>query len=324
MPAVDTYKMIRKVTMEQLLKLRLFIPALLITTFACAETDVSSHEKLAEWGDVALTVADMEVFFSSYSALKKSRLLMQSKFTSELMQDLLLQKLATSQADIDALLADETVRKQIEKQKRKILFEEYRDRFVQNNLLDDYSDIALENYTINKDSYVEPEKRVVSHVLISTEKRTDAEAAAMAASIKKQLKNDKIDFATAIERYSDDSSKHNNSGRIDVSPGKTVKPFELASFQLTQPGEISEPVKTSYGYHLIRLDEIIPGRQKTFAEVQQRLEQEAKVEHQETLWEQHLMQLKQAAGAPEVNQDMVKRYLQDELSNLEKMDLLTN
>ena len=59
------------------------------------------------------------------------------------------------------------------------------------------------------------------------------------------------------------------------SRGRMVKPFEEAAFSLPV-GEISKPVKTRFGYHLILVEKKEPGRQKSFEEVREKLIEEAK------------------------------------------------
>jgi parvulin-like peptidyl-prolyl isomerase len=89
----------------------------------------------------------------------------------------------------------------------------------------------------------------VSHILISTQGRTDAEAKAKAEDLKRQL-DAGADFATLAEANSDDSSK-DQGGDLGCQPeGAYVAEFEQA-VQSAPLNQVTGPVKTDFGYHLI-------------------------------------------------------------------------
>lgn len=69
-----------------------------------------------------------------------------------------------------------------------------------------------------------------------------------------------------------------------------VKPFEETSFALEQ-GEISVPVKTQYGYHIIRLDARIAPEQLTFDEVKSRLIEKERIKHEERVKQDYIQSL---------------------------------
>ena len=94
---------------------------------------------------------------------------------------------------------------------------------------------------------------LVEHILKLTQGLTDAEAAAKKAqidSIATVLANG-ADFATVAAAESEDPGSKRNGGKLQwFGTGMMVPEFETASFELKK-GEISAPVKTAYGYHLI-------------------------------------------------------------------------
>ena len=64
------------------------------------------------------------------------------------------------------------------------------------------------------------------------------------------------DFATLAKEYSDDEASAKRGGELaPFGVGEMIEPFENASFALTTPGEISNPVKSRFGYHIIKLIE---------------------------------------------------------------------
>jgi parvulin-like peptidyl-prolyl isomerase len=78
---------------------------------------------------------------------------------------------------------------------------------------------------------------------------------ALAIELKARLNENPAQFQRLLAEYSDDETKVTTFGRIkEVKKGQMVDSFEEAAFALETPGDISEPVSTIYGVHLIRLD----------------------------------------------------------------------
>lgn len=143
----------------------------------------------------------------------------------------------------------------------------------------DYEQMAREYYQVNKKKIVTSRMVDVSHILISTEERSSEDALALATSLRKQLDSDPSLFEEMVTEYSDDPSAASNHGKFNaVRPGTMVKPFEDSAFTLDE-GEISEPVRTQYGYHIIRLDAKIAPEQMSYEDVKERLIAQQKKKH---------------------------------------------
>ena len=105
------------------------------------------------------------------------------------------------------------------------------------------------------------EEIAVSHVLVSTndgeKTRSNTQALARANEVYQKLTNNG-DFAEIAKEYSDDPGSKDNAGSLGTMPleyfkNGMVKEFVDATLAL-KPGEISKPVKSDFGYHVIRLD----------------------------------------------------------------------
>ena len=95
----------------------------------------------------------------------------------------------------------------------------------------------------------------ISHLLVAIEASDDraAEVRAQADAIIDRLKNGE-DFATLAQQYSSDAGSREEGGDLGYFPrGRMVPAFEEAAFAL-RPGEISTPVKTKFGYHIIKVE----------------------------------------------------------------------
>ncbi|PWV89376.1 foldase protein PrsA [Paenibacillus cellulosilyticus] len=99
-------------------------------------------------------------------------------------------------------------------------------------------------YDQNKASFSTEEQVRASHILVATKEEADA--------IEKQLKEG-ADFAALAKEKSLDTGSKENGGDLDFfSKGSMVAEFEDAAFSL-KVGEVSEPVKSDYGYHIIKV-----------------------------------------------------------------------
>ena len=100
----------------------------------------------------------------------------------------------------------------------------------------------------------------------------DAEALALANELRNRILAGE-DFATLAGAYSDDTGSGANGGDLGwFGKGRMVAPFEETAFSLPV-GEVSEPVKTDFGYHLIEVMEEDPARAKDEAQLQQERDQ---------------------------------------------------
>ncbi len=128
-------------------------------------------------------------------------------------------------------------------------------------------------YEKEKNQLVTPEKRHARHILITS--KDDAAALKEAQDVLAQAKAGK-DFGELAKQYSKDPGSASNGGDLGWTDKSTfVAPFADALFSM-QPGEIRGPVKTQFGYHIIRLDEIQAGKGKSFEEARPQLESELK------------------------------------------------
>src|SRR5215210_1614595 len=128
-------------------------------------------------------------------------------------------------------------------------------------------------YSTHKTQYVQPETREVRHILVPKK--------ALADSLYAQLKSG-ANFAQLAKRYSKDPGSARNGGKLTVSKGQTVPEFDKTAFSLKK-GQLSAPVKTQYGYHIIQaLTDVKPATttplSKVRASIKQQLGQQKKGE----------------------------------------------
>lgn len=122
-------------------------------------------------------------------------------------------------------------------------------------------------YEQHKNEYMTADRRRASHILFTFdgEAVTEADALAKAESALQRIRNGE-DFADLARELSQDPGSASSGGDLDyIDQGVMDQAFEDMVFQLSV-GEVSEPVKSSFGYHLIKLTAIQQGSGKSFAE----------------------------------------------------------
>ncbi|MDF9393491.1 MULTISPECIES: SurA N-terminal domain-containing protein [Methylococcus] len=124
-------------------------------------------------------------------------------------------------------------------------------------------------YEEQKAAFTTEERRKVSHILVTVDPAKPGDEAAALAKIQ-QLRDRVLkgeDFATLAKDTSDDRVSAEKGGDLGVVTKGAMEPnFEKAALALSQ-GEVSEPVRTSFGYHLIKVTELTPATIKPYDEV---------------------------------------------------------
>jgi peptidyl-prolyl cis-trans isomerase D len=125
-------------------------------------------------------------------------------------------------------------------------------------------------YNNSIEQYTTPEQVRASHILLKTEGKEDAAVKAKAEEILKQAKAG-ADFADLAKKNSEDEQSAKNGGDLDYfGRGRMVPEFDQAVFAM-QPNQISDLVKTQYGYHIIKLVDKKVATTKPLAEVRQQI-----------------------------------------------------
>ncbi|MGB5621342.1 MAG: SurA N-terminal domain-containing protein, partial [Gammaproteobacteria bacterium] len=136
----------------------------------------------------------------------------------------------------------------------------------------------------NQELFVTPEQRRTRHILINIDDDTDEAAARERAEALRARIEAGEDFSALAIESSEDAGSAAQGGDLDwVERGMMVAPFEEALFEL-QVGEVSDPVKSPFGYHLILLEDLRAGDTKTFEDMRDELETELRSRKAEDLF----------------------------------------
>ena len=121
-------------------------------------------------------------------------------------------------------------------------------------------------YDKNKAQYATPETRLVRHVLVKNK--------ALADRLYPQLKDKGADWGAIAKRYSQDPGSKNKGGRYTATKGQLLPQFQESAFSL-ETNEVSKPVKTQAGWHIIQaLEPVKKGSTTPFKQVKEAIRQQ--------------------------------------------------
>ena len=133
-----------------------------------------------------------------------------------------------------------------------------------------------QRYEAEKSRFFVAEERQVQHLLITAgaDAEHDRIAKAEAARLAEQARRPDADFTALARRFSQDTGSKESGGQLGwISKGSMPKSFDDAVFAL-KPGEVSDPVRTTYGYHIIKVTDVRSGHGQSFDAVRSQLAEE--------------------------------------------------
>jgi parvulin-like peptidyl-prolyl isomerase len=283
--------------------------ASLVLALDCVAQAQKADDVLAENAQVRLTRADYETDMLRIPPDKRAEFAASPKRLTAMLNGLLIQKTLAKQARDAGLERDpETMRKIALETDRLLaaamLAKVERDAGAEFDAREsEFLAKAREVYAVNKAKYQTPEQVNASHILIDPKKHGDVEAATLARETRDKL-HAGADFATLAAEVSDDPTAKANGGKLGwFTAEKMDAAFAKAAFGLNKVGDLSEPVMSAYGWHIIRLDGRRPPQAMPFekvskdimADLKQRYVAEVRKERLNAISQDPAMKVNQAA-----------------------------
>lgn len=179
----------------------------------------------------------------------------------KVVDELINQELMYLDAKENNLDEDEEYQSMLEENKKALL-----KSYALNKLIEDVSPTEedIKNYyDEHKDQMKKEETRVASHILVGSEDK--------AKEVLEEME-DGLKFEEAAKKYSTCPSKEQGGNLGEFGRGKMIPEFEEKAFSMDE-GEISKPVKTQHGYHIIRVEEVSPEGTKSLEESKEEIKQ---------------------------------------------------
>lgn len=278
-----------------------------------AEPRYPSDTVVASRGTASVTMLDVDAALIAMTQAQRANFMNSPKRIEELIDRLLINKQLAKEARADKLDQNPLFQRAVEQQAEKLLTEQIALKLRADIPIGDVDLLAKERYDVNPDAYTIPDRADVRHILIDTKQRSDADAKALAESVRAKAVAGN-DFVELVKEYSDDSSKRANQGEIPDGESEGLVPEFIAAVKhLKTKGEISPVVKTPFGYHIIKLNERYPARPQSFDQVKGRIAAELVNRIRDDRVKEHIDQLKgmELEATPDVVASLRTRYLPD-------------
>jgi len=230
-------------------------------------------EVIAESSRARLTVADYEAELAKLPAATRAEFAASSLRLKQYLDNLYIASALAADARSEGLDKDPVLARQIATQVNKLLAQAKVERIEAaaaaefDKSIDRSTARARELYLVNRAKYGVAEKVRAAHILVTIKDGNKDAALARATDIRAKAVAGG-DFEKLAREYSDDPTVARNGGELGFFDAKAMDaPFSAAAFAMTRKGDISAPVLTKYGYHIILFEDRQPARVRSFEEV---------------------------------------------------------
>jgi peptidyl-prolyl cis-trans isomerase C len=237
------------------------LAALIVAADCIAQAQKPGDEVLAENASVKLTRADYDTDLLRIPPGMRAEFAASPKRLTQMLNNLLMDKTLAKQARDIGLDRDEEVSRRLALEVDRFLAQAMVNKIERDAAAEfdakehDFVAKARETYALNKEKYRTPEQVTASHILFDPAKHGGSDAALALAKETRAKLVAGADFAKLATEVSDDPSAKTDGGQLGYfAAGKMDPEFSKAAFALKAVGDLSEPVRSSFGWHIIRLD----------------------------------------------------------------------
>jgi parvulin-like peptidyl-prolyl isomerase len=251
-----------------------FVSAFVVASIASSTIALADEGKplgpnvVARQGGVEVTMLDVDAAAAKIPEGDRAGFFDSPKRIEAIVGGLLYQKQLAAEARKAKVEKDALVQREIAQATDDVLSRVQLENYQKSLTLPDFNLLAKEFYASHKSNFVEAGGAAVADVVIAMKGRSDEEARARASEVEAAARAHPDQFEALVAKYSDDPNKLTNHGRMERYSNQMAKPLAAAANALTTPGDISPVVKTELAYHVLKLIERKPDRQRPFEEIQ--------------------------------------------------------
>lgn len=254
-----------------------------------AATADTASDIVVRRGAATITLDDIDAAVESIPFDKRANFMDSPRNIERLLEGLIMDRQLAERARELQLDQDPTIAAQIRLAMDRSLARRYLDQWAAKQEEPDFEPLARERYMATPNRFSIPASVDVRHVLVTIEKHGEAKAREIAETVLAKARAGE-DFAQLVENYSEDSEAGRANGGLmrNVMPNQTSPGFEEAAFALSEPGQLSEVVRSDFGFHVIRLEERREARVRPFESVRDGIIAELRQDFRKRAREQHL------------------------------------
>ncbi len=239
-----------------------------------------NNKILANVGGLPITEKDVDDFLLELGQRGQSYNTPEGR--AAILNQLVSNKLLLLDARRNLYEADPVFREQLARLKDRLLVNFAADKAV--SAISVTEDDVKKYYEEHIGEFLSEESVTASHILVETEEA--------ALDILNKIQSGELSFADAAREYSSCPSKQNGGSLGEFGRGQMVPEFDQAVFAMEVGAITSTPVKTQFGYHLIRLDAKKPSEQIPYEKIADKLKAHVLTEKQSKAYESKINQLK--------------------------------
>ncbi len=293
-----------------------FVPAVkaqpLVNTVHEHQLDIRvSSEAIARQGDAVVTQADFDAYMARIPETDRSGFLRSRNRVGEAIENLMLPRLLFNLAsEEDFARSSQMLQSQLFQGAIVLVGQEYMDRYFLAQELEDYSQLAREIFLTEPELFQSEPTVDFSHVLVHVgPERGELDGMRSIFEVYERLEQGE-DISELASELSDDPAVSENGGSYEgIDPGALDEAVRQA-LALMQAGQISEPVRSSYGWHVLRLDAVGQPEQLEWEEAEEQALELARTRHMMRARERLVQRLRsdELVVDPEQVQALLDRY----------------
>jgi peptidyl-prolyl cis-trans isomerase C len=237
------------------------LAALIVAADCLAQAQKSGDEVLAENASVKLTRSDYETDLLRVPPESRREFAASPGRLTQMLNNLLMDKTLAKQARDIGLDRDDEVARRLALETDRFLATAMVGKIQSDAAAEfdaresEFAAKARETYLMNKDKYKTSEQVSASHILFDPDKHGGSDAALALAKEARARLVAGADFGELAKQVSDDPAARGDGGKLGYfGHGRMDPDFTTAAFALKNVGDLSEPVKSAFGWHIIRLD----------------------------------------------------------------------
>lgn len=264
------------------MKKMLVVMFMVIFAVGCTSKESSTNPVLAKVNTTTITKEDFIKKINRLPEWARARF-QNEEGKKQFLEEIIKEELLYQEAKKQGLNKDKEFQERVEEFKKMTLITVVLKKEIEEKAKAEDKEVR-DFYDKRQDEFKTGLEVRASHVLVSTE----AEAEDI---LKRVLK--KESFSELAKKFSKDKGTAKKGGDLGFfGRGRMVPEFEKVAFSL-KPGEVSNPVKSQFGYHIIQVTDRKEGKLRDFEEVKASIEKQLTVEKQKTLFESYVRKLQE-------------------------------